>query len=346
MKTSKIGWYRGAFSLLCFSCLLSVNAQTSKVTSAKYYNDAIKAIEKGINNEAIVLINKSIEANPQFDMAYILRGKYNLANGKRELALTDFNQALSLNAGLGEGYACLAYYFLGENKPQQAFDNSNKAIFLNYKTANVYYYRAQARVQNNDYSGAVSDYTMAIDANHAQPDYYHDRALAKIQLADFNGAEVDLKKALEINLANDNYINSYYILLLKQNKYDNALQFLVGLIEKKAESNELKMKVANVKFLSGNLKGAEEDYRILVEKTSSAEAWTNLGNTLLKQLKYKESVDCFEKAIQTDAKYASAYLAKGVALENLGDINGACSDWKLAAENGNTQAEKFITDCK
>jgi len=344
-KTSKIIMF--CFSLLwSLSSFVNLDAQSSKTVSAKAYNDAVKAVNLGKNEEALSLLDKSINANSQFDMAYILRGKYYLAVGNKEQALKDFNQAIAINSGLGEGYACLAYYYLGEKQPQLAFDNSNKAIFLNYKTANVYYYRAQARLQNADYSNAIADFTNAIDMNRLQPDFYHDRAIAKLQLNDFVGAESDLKKALEMNSKSLIYNNTYVFILVKQKEYNQALTFLSDLIEKNSDNSDLILKRADIKMLLGDVKGAETDYRNLVEKTASPLVWTSLGNSLLKQVKYKEAIDCFEKAIQADVKFAEAYLSRGIALENLGDTEGACSDWKTAAELGDNQANIFLTDCK
>lgn len=346
MKTSKSVVYCFLFSLFLFPSFMNTAAQTIKTESAKAYNEAVKAIEISKNDLAITNLNKAIAVNSQFDIAYLLRGKCYLADGNKEKALKDFNQALTINASLGEGYACLAYYYLGDNNPQLAFENSNKAIFLNYKTANVYYYRGQARIQNADYSGAVADFTTAIDQNGSQPDFYHDRSLAKMQIDDYAGAERDIKKAIELRPNSLTYSNSYVYLLTKQKNYTQALNLLTELIAKNPDNQELAIRKADVKLISGDVKGAEADYRALVEKTSSSAAWTSLGNALLKQLKYKEAVDCFENAIQADSKYASAYLARGIALENLGDVDGACSDWKLAAEYGDSQAEKFLSDCK
>ena len=345
MKNSKTIICCFLFSLFFFSFCINTTAQTTKTESAKAYNDAVKAIGSGQTDVAMTLLDKAITINSQFDMAYLLRGKCLFAAGKKEQALKDFNQALSINSALGEGYACLAYYFLGEKNQQQAFENSNKAIFLNYKTANVYYFRAQARIMNADFSGAIADFTTAIDLNRSQPDFYHDRALAKIHLDDLLGADADLKKTLEMKPSNLNYNNSYIFLLSKQKNFDKALILLSDLIEKNPDNLYLVMRKADIKLLSGDIKGAEADYRKLVEKTTSSLAWTNLGNTLLKQFKYKEAVDCYEKAIQTDSKFASAYLSRGIALENLGDTDGACSDWKQAAEYGDSQAEKFLTEC-
>ena len=42
---------------------------------------------------------------------------------------------------------------------------------------------------------------------------------------------------------------------------------------------------------------------------------------------------------------AEGYLNRGMARENLGDLDKACRDWKMAKELGMKKAEKYLKDC-
>ena len=46
--------------------------------------------------------------------------------------------------------------------------------------------------------------------------------------------------------------------------------------------------------------------------------------------------------LKIDPNYSSAYLNRGVAKENLGDMKGACADWRKAAELGDEEAKKLV----
>ena len=39
---------------------------------------------------------------------------------------------------------------------------------------------------------------------------------------------------------------------------------------------------------------------------------------------------------------AEDYFNRGVSKENLGDLNGACADWRKAASLGNSTAAKWV----
>ena len=50
----------------------------------------------------------------------------------------------------------------------------------------------------------------------------------------------------------------------------------------------------------------------------------------------------YTKAIELDPNDANAYYNRGVSKENLGDLNGACADWKKAAALGHKNAAKWV----
>ena len=52
----------------------------------------------------------------------------------------------------------------------------------------------------------------------------------------------------------------------------------------------------------------------------------------------------FTKVIELNPDFVYAYSNRGVSKENLGDLNGACNDWKKAASLGNEDAAKWVRD--
>jgi tetratricopeptide (TPR) repeat protein len=56
------------------------------------------------------------------------------------------------------------------------------------------------------------------------------------------------------------------------------------------------------------------------------------------------AISDYTKAIGLDPDYAAAYNNRGVAKELIGDLNGACSDWKKAANLGHTNAAKWVAN--
>ena len=50
------------------------------------------------------------------------------------------------------------------------------------------------------------------------------------------------------------------------------------------------------------------------------------------------------KAIEIDPNYSLPYLNRGVAKENLGDIKGACDDWRKASSLGNKDTLQWVRE--
>ena len=43
---------------------------------------------------------------------------------------------------------------------------------------------------------------------------------------------------------------------------------------------------------------------------------------------YYGAISDYTKAIEINTQYASAYKNRGIAKENIGDLQGACADWR------------------
>lgn len=65
-----------------------------------------------------------------------------------------------------------------------------------------------------------------------------------------------------------------------------------------------------------------------------------LKASLLKN--YKEAINDFTRAIEIKPDYSDAYLGRGSSKLELRDLQGACSDWKKAADLGNKKAVTLI----
>ena len=69
--------------------------------------------------------------------------------------------------------------------------------------------------------------------------------------------------------------------------------------------------------------------------------------SILFNFKGNGSIEAFSKAILLNNKNERAYNYRGFSKFNLKDVKGACEDWKIAAQLGNSQsAQMLATYCK
>ena len=123
-------------------------------------------IESDNNADAVKVLNKAIDLNPQFGIAYYIRG--------------------------------IAYHSL--RNYQQAIQDYNRAIELNPQDAWAYALRGAAYGQLGNDQQAIKDYTKAIELNPLFAEAYDTRGAAYGQLGNDQQAIEDLKTAARLGL--------------------------------------------------------------------------------------------------------------------------------------------------
>ncbi|MBL7113171.1 MAG: hypothetical protein ISS19_14640, partial [Bacteroidales bacterium] len=73
------------------------------------YNKGIQSIQDENYLVALENFSASLDYNPEFDLAYLMRGKTNLELQDIQAALMDFNMAIEMNSNLGEAYFYRSY---------------------------------------------------------------------------------------------------------------------------------------------------------------------------------------------------------------------------------------------
>ena len=56
------------------------------------------------------------------------------------------------------------------------------------------------------------------------------------------------------------------------------------------------------------------------------------------------AINDYSKVIELNPDFDTAYSNWGIAKENLGDLNGACNDWRKAASLGDEEAAQWVRD--
>ena len=75
-----------------------------------------------------------------------------------------------------------------------------------------------------------------------------------------------------------------------------------------------------------------------------AEVYAARGCTFYNVKNYDTAIANFNVALQLNPEYALPYLVRGKSKYRSVDNDGACSDWKIAAELGNQEAKKLLDE--
>ncbi len=93
-------------------------------------------------------------------------------------------------------------------------------------------------------------------------------------------------------------------------------------------------------YLGQQPEAFESFTRVIQAEPKNMYAYYNRGIVLSNLNKYKEAVNDFDVALAIDSTYAPAMNNRGNAKYLLGDLEGACKDWKKSMRKGNVASEK------
>lgn len=339
---------------ILMACLLLPFAVYAQDVTLKNKNDAKVAYNKGIEsiNEknywvALEYLTAALDFNPEFAPAYLMRGKVNLELNKVRESIQDFSMATEQDRSLGEAFFYLGYATFDSNANQAVLDYYDAAINTGYKEPFVYYYRGLYKLVTGNFTGAILDFTYAIDI---QPGYalaYHDRGTAKRLLGDFQGAIFDYRQAVNYNPDFPMAYNNMGSVKKKLGDFQGAVDDYSVAINLDSTFYLAYNNRGSARFQMGDYGGAMEDFnKVISMKEDYTLALNNLGGTMAKLNNLDEAVQMLNMAVQIDSTYGHAYLNRGFVKELLGDIEGACNDWRTAEELGITEASDYVKECQ
>jgi tetratricopeptide (TPR) repeat protein len=170
-----------------------------------------------------------------------------------------------------------------------------------------YYFRGNTMFRSGNLKLALNDYNYAIKLENDHAEFYRNRGSTKDNMGDFEGAISDLSKAIELY---PDYASAYM---------DRA--------------------GARAKARDKDLDGAINDIDKAIEIAPEYwEAFYRRGVLLRMKGDHAKAIDDFDKCIGKVSKNDRAYLYRGLSKNELGLLEEACEDWKMAESLGNSQA--------
>jgi tetratricopeptide (TPR) repeat protein len=154
------------------------------------------------NEQAVDLLARAIEADPNFVVAQYTLGSVHQALGNRWKAAAQFRASTQLDPTYPEPYKALGDLFLAA--PRRLFDQAieayTKAIELRPFYADAYVGLGEARAAKGEIDGAIGAYTKALAANPMNPRVH--MSLGKIYYAEkglYYESVTAYRKAIELD---------------------------------------------------------------------------------------------------------------------------------------------------
>ncbi|WP_421898533.1 tetratricopeptide repeat protein [Marinoscillum sp.] len=209
-----------------FLVTVSVQAQSKYQRAEELYEQAQQAYRTRNYNEALELVNRSMQLAPTANAAY-LSGLVHEAMGRDLRAVSSYEATLKLDPRYDEAIFQKAIIYLNYGDPAQAHadlsvlintegvtqtrgvyfevdpsgQEQNQILSVNNLRSKLFHYRGQASEKLGEYDAALADYNEALRMDTLTA-YLISRALLHEKMNNQEGALADLKLAITIDRGN------------------------------------------------------------------------------------------------------------------------------------------------
>ena len=219
----------------------------------------------------------------------------------------------------------------------------------NIELHNTYFKRCLLKYNQAKYELALKDCDKAIKAHSRWGNTFNNRGLVHLELENFENAISDFKRAMKLSpamVSATNYGNLAYA-------YESLGNYQ-GAIENYSRAIEIRPNVGYIFHGRGwvnmeleNFEEALDDYKKAIKFYSKAELrdmdanfWNNFGWIKENLKDYKGALNEYNTAIKKNPDDSLYYANRANVRFELGDEEGACSDYKKSSElgdKGNTE---------
>ncbi|XP_062190637.1 suppressor of RPS4-RLD 1-like isoform X2 [Phragmites australis] len=191
--------------------------------------------------------------------------------------------------------------------------------------------RGTAYAFQRELDSAISDFTQAIQSNPSAGEAWKRRGQARAALGEFNEAIEDLTKALEFEPNSPDILHERGIVNFKFKDYNSALEDLSTCVKRDKKNSSAHTYLGLTLSALGEYKHAEDEHLIGIKYDESfLDCWAHLAQLYL-DLAYPEKLlNCLEKAIQIDSRFAKAYHLRGILYHGMGRHRSAIKELSVA----------------
>lgn len=154
--------------------------------------------EKREFTEALLILNKAIETDPNYASAYYLRGNIKDNFDDRHGAMKDYNMAIEKNAKFADAFFARGNVKMKLQDYYGAINDYTAAIGINENYIEAYFNRGKAKQFLQAYEDAINDCSKIIQINPKNFDAYFMRGILRIDFGDLKNGCLDLSKAGEL----------------------------------------------------------------------------------------------------------------------------------------------------
>ena len=170
---------------------------TVQKKAKEYFDVGMECYKNKDFGGAITNFSQAIIIEPNYEKAYLHRGRAYQKLQKNEDAIYDYEQAIRINPNYAKAYFLKGSIYEILEEYEKAIDDYSRAIEKNSNDVQSYFNRATLYNKLKKYKEAINDYNQAIEKDCELKEAYYDICILYIKLKDLQNAKKNFKKFIE-----------------------------------------------------------------------------------------------------------------------------------------------------
>lgn len=275
-------------------------------------------LRSGDGEKAAASFDRAVKAMPKSPLVYNNRGMFRESQGNAGGAIEDFTQAIELDETFNVALTNRGYSLLSQGNVGAAETDFTASLAANPNQDMVYSFRGAARLAQGKLDAATSDFTRLVERMPTNPVGWSELGFARYFAGDYQGALKAFDQASTID-PKLRYLNSWRYQAMAANGVPERD------LEAFAEKNSVELKDDDwagglFAFATGRMTDEELLKRVDAKsprnsRDQTCEAHFFIAQKLTREGKTDEAAKHYEKALETGARYLSAYRGAQFALK-------------------------------
>lgn len=308
-----------------------------------YENKAKALLGMEMYEECIEACNSSLNIYKYLVETYSIKIKALFNTKQKDEAFETYYRACELGIKNSKLYFEMGYYFEKNKNYDKAVEYCDLAIELDKDFVGAYLCKGMCYYSNKNYSKAEECYKKVIELDPQSYLAYFYMIRILIHISKKEEALKLIDQVLDLKLSHMHKFYSLRYEINKENKrYEEAIIDIRKAIEDYPNKSEYYYELGKTLAALKRYSEAVDYLKRCTEMESNEFYFVDYSSVLMFLKRYNEGIDCCNKAIELNPTLAIAYINKGEALLELGDINGAEEQCKMAFYCGRRTKECLL----
>jgi tetratricopeptide (TPR) repeat protein len=324
--------------------LLTIGCAPSKETKRdRFFIQGNDALANQEYDQAISFYTRSLEADPDFALAYNNRGVARIEDGHPYEAIQDYNQAILIDPEYYEAYFNRAYANEEIGRLQKALEDVNFLQAIYPDSAYIPFYKGIIYTNERSYEAGIRSFQDAIALDGSNIEAYVNLATLYFFNDQPDSSKYWLRFVLKQMPDEPNAYNTMSQIYLKEGDHQNALITINRALELVPQEPYFLNNRGQVYLAMQQYEKTLEDInRSILQDPTNAWAYRNKGIYHLRNGNYTEAIRLLNEALSRDAFIDEVYSYLGEAYLELGEQEQACSQWKKGEELKENQSTVWL----